>query len=281
MLKGKTAIVTGGTKGIGFAIAKELASNNATVVICSRTKSELSQAVKELSKIKKSYGVICDVSQFNDCKKLIRFAVSKTKRIDILINNAGIYGPAGLLETNDPEDWQRVLAVNVLGTVYCTKLVLPFMKKRKSGKIINLAGAGVGGTRSLPRFSGYYISKAAIAALTENLGAELEPFSIQVNAIAPGGVASDLNMNLLKLDRSVLGKDMHSMLMELRKTGGTPPDLAAKLVAFLCFAKANHITGRLLSAKWDSLEKLGRKRSFTNNSFRLRRIDNNMFLEKK
>ncbi|TSC88104.1 MAG: short-chain alcohol dehydrogenase [Microgenomates group bacterium Gr01-1014_5] len=281
MLKGKTAIITGGSRGIGFAIAKELSSQGANVVICSRNQEELNKAVEKLSvKYNKVFGQVADVSCFNDCEKLVNLALSKTGRIDILVNNAGIYGPVGLLETNDPEAWLNVLSINVLGAVYCSKLVIPHMKKQGAGKIINLAGAGVGGTKPLPRFSGYYTSKAAIASLTENLASELQTENIQVNAIAPGGVASDLNLNLLKLDKSIVGEEMYQTAKTLKEQGGTPPELAAKLVAFLVSKGADHITGRLLSAKWDPIKELQKSDAFTQNLYRLRRIDNRSFFEK-
>lgn len=280
MLKKRTAIVTGGARGIGFALAEGLLIEGADVIICSRTKDQLEQAVEKLSSKGKVFGVVANVAEFADCQKLIKFALLKTERIDILINNAGIYGPAGLLEGNKPEEWREVLAVNILGAVYCSKLVIPYMKKLGAGKIINLAGAGVGGSKPLPRFSGYYVTKSAIAALTENLGAELLAENIQVNAIAPGAVASELNMNLLKIDKSILGDQMYEMLVQLKKDGGTSTDLAVKLVSFLVSEKADHITGRLLSAKWDAIEKLKNPENFTQNMFRLRRVDNDLVFEK-
>lgn len=282
MLKGKTAIVTGGSRGIGFAIAKELADVGVQVIICSRNKEELREALKKLSdKKKKALGMVADVSKFADCQKLIKFAYSRTKRIDILVNNAGIFGPVGFLETNDPKSWEEVLAINVLGAVYCSKLVIPIMKKQKDGKIINLAGAGVGGTKSIPRFSSYYTSKTAVVNFTECLAAELQPFNIQVNAIAPGAVASELTLGLLKMDKSFVGEDMYKTSKKLLEEGGTLPKLAGKLVGFLASKEANHISGRLLSAKWDPIEKLIKPETFTENTYRLRRIDEEFFFEKK
>lgn len=282
MLEGKVAIVTGGSKGIGFAIAKELSGLGVTVIVCSRTKRQVKDAVSALSSNgQKAFGMVADISKFQDCQKLIDFTYSKHKRIDILINNAGIFGPVGLLETNDPEAWKEVLAINILGAVYCSRLVIPHMKKQGAGKIINLAGAGVGGIETLPRFIGYRVSKAAVVELTENLAAELQDENIQVNAIAPGAVASDLTLGLLKLDKSLVGKEMYQISKQLKDQGGTPPELTAKLVAFLASKNADHITGRLLSTKWDSIEDLKDESKFTQNSYRLRRIDNEMFLEKE
>lgn len=281
MLKKRTAVVTGGSRGIGFSIARELSVQGADVVICSRTERELNGAVNKLaSHKKKAFGMVVDISHFEDCQRLIEYAYSINRRIDILVNNAGIFGPVGLIETNDPDSWKEAIAINLLGVVYCSKLVVPYMKKQGAGKIINLAGAGVGGPKPLPRFSAYYISKAAIVSFTENLAAELEGENIQVNAISPGAVSTDLTLGLLKVDKSLVGEEMYQASRELQKQGGTPPELAAKLVAFLVSEEANHITGRLLSAKWDPIEEL-KKEKLDQNLYRLRRIDNRNFFEKK
>lgn len=282
MLKERTAIITGGSRGIGFAIAKELSSQGTNIVICSRTEKQLSDAVDALSGTdKKAFGIVVDVSNFSDCQELIEFAHSQTGRIDILVNNAGVFGPVGLLETNDPNDWKDTLAINVLGAVYCSSLVIPYMKKQGAGKIINLAGAGVGGIKLLPRFSAYYTAKTAVVGFTETLAAELATENIQVNAISPGAVASELTLGLLKLDKAQVGEEMYQTSKQLQERGGTPPELAAELVVFLASKDADHITGRLLSAKWDPIEELQKKDTLTQNLYRLRRIDDRIFFEKK
>lgn len=281
MLKGKVAIVTGGSRGIGFAIAKELTEIGAEVIICSRNQDQLNEAVSKLSTTSKSaFGIVADVSQFADCQKLIDFAYSKKEKINILVNNAGIFGPIGLFETNDPKSWEEVLAINVLGAAYCSKLVIPYMKKQGGGKIINLAGAGVGSPHVHPRFSGYYTSKSAIAGFTETLAEELKEDNIQVNAIAPGAIASELQFALLKMDKSLVGDNMYQTAQELLEQDVIPLKKAAKLAAFLAQGKANHITGRLLSSKWDQIEQLAKVERFTQNQYRLRRIDNKKFFEK-
>lgn len=280
MLKERTAIVTGGARGIGLAIAQELSSQGATVVVCSRTKEQVDSAVEELSKAGRAIGITCDVSNFDDCQKLVGLAISQTGKVDILVNNAGIYGPIGLFETNDPEGWKQVLEINVLGAVFCSKLVIPYMKKQGHGKIVNLAGAGVGGSKVMPRISSYYTSKSAIAGFTETLATELEGENIQVNAIAPGAVASDLNLKLLEMDKDVLGEGLYKMVKQLEIEGGTSPELTARLVVFLVSERANHINGRLLSTKWDSIEELEKSDEFTQNKYRLRRVDNRTILEK-
>lgn len=282
MLEGKTAIVTGGSRGIGFAIAQELVNLRAKVVICSRNKVQLQKALTKLNKKDKvAYGVIADVSKLRDCKKLVRFARNRLKKIHILVNNAGIFGPIGTLETNDPKIWKKALEINLLGAVYCCMLTIPYMKECSGGRIINLAGAGVGGIQPLPRFTLYRTSKAAIVSFTENLAAELENSNIQVNAIAPGAVASELTLGLLKMDKSLVGEDMYKTSKKLQEKGGTSPKLVAKLVAFLVSDTSKHITGRLLSVKWDKIQDLESLKMSDQNLYRLRRIDSRLFIKSK
>lgn len=275
----KNAIITGGARGIGFAIASELISLGINVVICSRTKSDLRKSLLKLRQKGKAFGIICDVSKIRNCKQLVKFAKSKLGSIDILVNNAGVFGPVGNLETNNPKSWREALEINLLGAVYLSILVIPHMKKKGGGKIINLAGAGVGGTKPLPRFSSYYTSKTAMVAFTENLAAELLDENIQVNAISPGGVASNLTLGLLKMDKSQVGEEMFQTSEILKEKGGTPPELAGKLVAYLISDDTNHITGRLISAKWDKVSDL-EKLNGDQNLYRLRRIDNVKFFER-
>jgi len=282
LLLNKTAVITGGSRGIGFAIAQELISEGARIVICSRTKKELEKALSFLNKKNKiAFGTICDVSKFTDCKKLIKFAKNKLKKIDILINNAGIYGPIGPFEKTDPKDWRRTIDINLMGMVYCSNLVIPEMIKQGKGKIINLCGAGVGSSKTMPNFSSYFTSKFAVAGFSEVLADELKEKNIQVNSISPGAVNTYFNEYLIKQGPEKSGREMYEQALKQKKDGGTPPQIAAKLVVYLTSDQANHISGRLLSAKWNPPEKLKRIRNFSQNLFKMRRIDQELFYEKE
>lgn len=279
MLSKKNAVITGGARGIGFAIAQELVSLEAKVVICSRTKPELQKALLDLNqKGKVAYGIVCDVSKLSDCKKLIKFAQNKLKKIHILINNAGIYGPIGPFEKINLKDWQKALQINLMGMVYCSYLVVPLMEKNGGGKIINLCGAGVGG-KSLPQFSSYFTSKFAVAGFSEVLADELKEKNIQVNSISPGAVNTYLNEYLIKQGSQKSGKEMYEQALIQKSTGGTPPQLAAQLVVYLASDNSNHISGRLLSAKWNPPKDL-EKVKLGNNLYKLRRIDQELYYEK-
>lgn len=281
MIQNPKAIITGGTRGIGLAIAKELTSIGASVTVCSRNFQELKSALTVLNKNGHLANGICvDVSKYDQCNKLVKFALKKVGRIDILVNNAGIYGPIGPLEENDLSLWRKTIEVNLMGMVYCSQLVIPVMKKQGKGKIINLCGSGVGSPHSLPRFSAYYTSKTAVAGFTEVIARELEDHNIQVNAVFPGAVNTAMTEYLLKVGPKRAGKTMYENALKQKKTGGTQPKLVAKLTAFLASDNANHLTGRLLSAKWDSVEQLNKEKKLSSSTYRLRRIDNALFYEK-
>lgn len=279
MLTGVNAIVTGGTKGIGFSIAKTLLQNNASVVICSRSDQEVDNAVAKLVANGQIYGLRADISSLSDCRRLIKFALNKVKTINVLINNAGIYGPIGFLETSEIKAWQKTIEINLMGTVNCSSLVIPIMKTQKQGKIINFCGAGVGSQTTMPRFSAYYTSKFAIAGFTQVLSDEVSPFGIQVNAVSPGGINTGLTDYLISQGKDKTGEIEFNKAINQRKTGGTSPELVANLVAFLSSSRSDHLTGRILSAKWDKPSSLIGNKS--PDLYKLRRIDNQLFHESK
>ncbi len=280
-LTGKKAVVTGGARGIGRAITKQLLKDGASVLICSRNKKELEKTCKELDPSGKNlFSFVADVSSYADCSKLFKYAEKLFNRLDILVNNAGIYGPIGLLETNSPEEWTKTIDINLLGTVYCTKLALPQMKDQKRGKIINLAGAGVGGQKPLSRFSAYYTSKAAVAAFTEVIASEVSEDNIQVNCISPGTINTYFVDYLLSQDPQQSGP-MHEQALETKRTGGDSLEPVARLVSFLSSDESRSMTGKILSAKWDKIGVLKKITKKNNNIFTLRRIDEELFSEKK
>lgn len=272
------AIVTGGVRGIGLSIAEELLKNKAKVVVCSRSLEEIDNTVKNLSSLGEIYGIECDVSKFDECKKLLDFTIERLGDVNLLVNNAGVYGPMGYLEEQPINDWKTTIEVNLLGNVYCTQLVLPFLKRNK-GKIINICGAGAG-SKPQVRISAYYTSKMAVAAFTEALADELEDFGVTVNAISPGAVNTKMTDYLIDQGPKKVGKDEYERALAQKKDGGTPPELTAKMVVFLNSKDADGITGRLISAKWDTPSvELGN--NLTKNTFKLRRIDREFYYEKQ
>lgn len=281
VLINKTALITGGARGIGKALAQQFLEDGALVLICSRKKEELEKTCKELDPSgKKLFYFVADVSNYKDCEKLFKHAKNLFKHIDILVNNAGIYGPIGLLEENPFDEWVKTIQINLLGTVYCTKLALPQMKKQRKGKIINLAGAGIGGKKPMSRFSAYYTSKAAVVAFTEVIASEVSEDNIQVNCISPGAINTYFSDYLLVQDPKKVGP-MYEQTLKQKKFGGDSLELGAKLAVFLASDESNNITGKILSAKWDKIDALKKLNKKNKNIYTLRRIDEELFNEKK
>jgi len=279
--KNKVIIVTGGARGIGKIIAKKFVDLGGQVVICSRNQEEITATCNELNKrTEQVKGIVGDVSSLEDCKKLISFAQKEFGRIDILVNNAGVYGPIGLLENNDLAEWAKAIEINLLGTVNCSQAIIPVFKKQKKGKIINMAGAGIGGRRPLSRFSSYYVSKGAVVFFTEVLASELIDSHIQVNCVAPGAVNTFLTDSLLQKGKEDAGEYMYQQALKQKETGGDSPELAAECIAFLASPEADHITGKMISAKWDAQDMLRKTKHLPSNLFTLRRIDDALFYEK-
>lgn len=278
----RVAIITGGARGIGKAIAQKFIAEGIKVMICSRHAQEVKQTLRDLnSKGKLCKGLVIDVSKEAECKKLIRMTLKTFGRIDILVNNAGIYGDIGFLEAGSSAEWEKAFLINVFGMMYCTKSVLPYMKKLGSGKIINLAGAGVGGKKPLPRFSSYYVSKAAVVAFTEVIAAEVAENNIQVNCVSPGAVNTFFTDYLLSQGEVKAGKEMYAQATKQKKSGGDSPTLTADMAAFLASEESNHITGRMISAKWENKNSLLKLKPFSKSLYKLRRVDDFFFYEKK
>ncbi|HTE48976.1 MAG TPA: SDR family oxidoreductase [Candidatus Paceibacterota bacterium] len=282
-LKNKVVVITGGGQGIGRNIATEFAKNQAKVIICARTKKDVYSVKKEIA----AFGGKCesfsvDVSDNKKIDKFINDVLKKYHKIDVLINCAGIYGPIGPLEKNDMAFWNKTLDINVFGTANCIHAVIPSMKKRRKGKIINFCGGGIGSNKIKPNFSAYTTSKSAVVGLTEVMANELRSSGIQINAISPGAVNTRL-LDQVLASKNLVGKEFFRESIEQKKKGGTPPEKAAKLCLFLATSKADFVTGKLLSAVWDNYDNFKeiRKEIIDTSLYTMRRIDNFQFKQIK
>ena len=247
-LENKTALITGASRGIGQALALSLANAGAFVVLISRSEEALIQVARNITdRGGQALPLVADVTQPEE----IRRAVSRTQEarggIDILINAAGIQAPIGLFWENDLMAWEDAVRVNLLGAVRLSHAVLPMMQSRRQGKIINFSGGGATGPR--PNFSAYAVSKAALVRFTETLAVELEPYNIQVNAVAPGAVNTQMLDEVLEAGEKA-GAEYHQA-QERARTGGTPVELVCELVRFLASPASGSLTGKLISAPHD------------------------------
>ena len=170
------------------------------------------------------------------------------------MNNAGVNGAIGRVDECDPAEWRLAFEVNVFGTMNACRAVLPHMRKQRSGKIVNLAGGGVGGPGVAPRVSAYAASKAAVVQLTESLSRELADDGVQVNAIAPGAVVTEMTAAVVAAGPEKAGKELYERTLKQRQSGGEPPELAANLVVWLASEASGALTGKMLSAKWDKVD---------------------------
>lgn len=240
-LKGKTAIVTGGGRGLGEMIAESYAEAGANVVVCSRRL----EACEEVSENLKKMGVgslafKCDVSNPDDINHVVEETLKEFGQIDILVNNSGATWGAPFLEM--PLDkWQRVMDVNATGTFLFSQAVTAHMKERKQGKIINIASvAGLkGGEEGLMDTVGYNASKGAVISFTTDLGVKLAKYNIQVNGIAPGWFPTKMSKGLL---------DQYGDAFKQRNPSrrfGTDTDLKG-LALFLATKASDYVVGQTI-----------------------------------
>ena len=190
-----------------------------------------------------------DVSRQTDVDSLFAAAADAFGRIDVLVNNAGVYGPMGSIETIDWDEWVQAIAINLNGLVYCCRKAVEAFKPHRYGKIINLSGGGA--TNPLPGISAYAASKAAVVRFTETLALEVKEFGIDVNAVAPGALATRLTDQLIAAGPERVGAGLHERMSKLQQEGGTPLSVGASLCAYLASAESDGLTGRLIAAQWD------------------------------
>ena len=239
-LKDKVAIVTGSGRGIGRAIALELAREGAKVVVTSRHTEECDEVCAVIaSDGGESLCVQCDVSKKEDVDRLVKETLEKFGRIDILVNNAGVVRQSPLTETTE-EDWDFVIDINLKGVFLACKAVAPILMKQKSGKIVSIAS--IAGEIGFPNTAAYCASKGGIVNLTRELALEMAPYNVNVNAVAPGVIETSMTEGMLSEEESRKG-----LLMQIPMGRVGKPEEIAKAVAFLTSDDASYITGETLT----------------------------------
>ncbi|MEI9475555.1 MAG: SDR family NAD(P)-dependent oxidoreductase [Deltaproteobacteria bacterium] len=244
-LKDRVAIVTGGARGIGKAIALSFLREGAKTAIIDSDKERLEMLKKETGREKKEVTVIpCDITKSGDVKEMVDQVRKGFGRIDILVNNAGIIR-RGTIETVTEEDWDQVIEVNLKGTFNCCRAVVGLMKRQGYGKIVNISSiAGkMGDITSAP---GYGPSKAGVDALTKTLARQLAPFGINVNAVSPHAIETEMSAQWSAERR----KEIIASIPLGRL--GKPEDVA-EAVLFLVSEEASFITGEILDVNGGAL----------------------------
>ncbi len=236
-LSGKVAIVTGAARGMGQATALTLAREGAAVVV-NDLRRELAEATIKAIEAAGGKGMAspADVSDEAQAEAMVAATVEQFGTVDILVNNAGILRTTMPLETISLEEWNLMMTVNVTGVFLCTKAVLPIMKRQRSGKIVNISSSA---GRSTSTFGGahYTTSKAAVLGLTRHTAREVASYNINVNAIAPGSMDTDM-IREMSTPEYIAEQERKIPMRRLGTTQDT-----ANLVAFLCSEESSYING--------------------------------------
>jgi NAD(P)-dependent dehydrogenase (short-subunit alcohol dehydrogenase family) len=228
-LKDKVAIITGGGRGIGKAIAMHYAREGAKLALCARTSAELDQTVNELRGMKaEAEGWTCDVSLEEPVREFAAAAHEKFGRIDILVNNAGVMTRPAPMTELDVKKWDYTIAVNLRGPFLITRAVLPIMMKQKAGSIINVSS--MIGRGAYANFLAYATSKWGLEGFSQTLAAEARSSNIRVNSVEPGYVAT-----------------------KLTGYSGSKPESVTEVFVFLASDESKSVTGKMLSSSgWKS-----------------------------
>ena len=237
----KIAIVTGGGSGIGAAIAAELATDGATVILFGRNQIKLEKAAMEIG-TERCVAKAVDVSSEEQVKRAIKEVVAKYGSVDLLANMAGIPGPSARLENYSFEDFKKVYSINVFGTFLMMKYCLPIMQKNGSGSIVNACSCS--GMRGYQFEVGYGSSKGAVLQMTKNAAAENGGNGVRINCISPGWVDTDMLSEILS--QYAVSKNSGYTKSELRNGTMTRPSSAeemAKVVCFLLSDDASYVNG--------------------------------------
>jgi NAD(P)-dependent dehydrogenase (short-subunit alcohol dehydrogenase family) len=248
--KGLRVLVTAGAAGIGLAMARTFTSHGARVHICDVDRKSLAAARGELPGVSQT---VADVAKPEDVERLFADAAAALGGLDVLVNNAGIAGPTGLVEELDPEDWRRCIDVDLNGMFYCTRLAMPMIKKAGGGSIINLSS--VAGRLGFARRTPYAAAKWAVVGFTKSIAIEAGPDKVRVNCIQPGSVEGDRIERVIDAKAKALGisnDEMRAKLLEGISLGTfvSAQDIA-NMALFLATDAGKHITGQALSVCGD------------------------------
>jgi 3-oxoacyl-[acyl-carrier protein] reductase len=247
LLSNKVAVITGGARGIGRAIALKFAGEGCSVAIADIREDEAVETLRQISNQKgEGLFVNCNVSINSQVQSMVDQVISRFGKIDILVNNAAISPPENSIVDITEEEWDRVLTVNLKSVFLCCKAVVPHLKEQKKGKIINVSSLGA--ISPAPFMADYAAAKSGVVALTQSLALELAPFNICVNALLPGVTRTELHDAVIPAGMT---KEEHFAKVEkmipLRKVA--QPDDIAGAALFLASDLSNYITGdRILVA---------------------------------
>jgi len=239
-LNGKSALVTGGSRGIGRACCLMLARAGASVAVNFRVESPSAELlVEEIEKMGgEAFALAADVARREDAEMMVDETVSRFGGLDILVNNAGIWKSSAIEEMSDSE-WAEMLGVNLTGPFHCIRAAVPAMKEARAGRIINVSSTA--GQRGEAFHAHYAATKGAVISMTKSLAAELAPHGILVNCVAPGWTVTDLTRD------DLLGARRESILSAIPLGRAATPEEIAGAVLFLASELSTFVTGEILN----------------------------------
>jgi NAD(P)-dependent dehydrogenase (short-subunit alcohol dehydrogenase family) len=238
-------LITAGAGGIGKEIARAYVAAGAKVCICDIDAKGLEAAAREVIGLET---VVCDISKRDDIERMVAASVEALGGLDVLVNNAGISGPTAPVEETDPDQWEAVIAVDVIGTFHVTRLCIPHLKKSGAGSIIIMSS--LGGRFGYPNRSAYCTAKMGLIGFAKTLSRELGPYNVRANAVAPGAVGGDRIERVLKGRADAELKTLEeatadAMSIQSLKRFVDPKDIAA-LVLFLTSDAGKSISGQVV-----------------------------------
>ena len=252
-LANKVTLVTGASQGFGYVIARRFVQEGASVLLCARTADDLEGAAEGVRAAAapgaQVFAERADVSSEADVGRLAEVIKKQFGKLDILVSNAGVYGPKGAVDEVSWSDWSQAISINLLGTVLCCRAFLPLLRQATRGKILLVSGGGA--TKPLPFLSAYAASKAAVVRFGETLAEELRGAGVDVNSIAPGALNTRLLAEVLSAGPEKVGQTFYEASLRQKESGGTPLERGAELCVYLASSESDGITGKLISAVWD------------------------------
>ncbi len=277
LLSHTTCLITGGSRGLGAVLVRRFWTEGASVCVCARDAATLGDLARSLvasssAKNQRCTTIACDLADSGARAMLLHRVRAEMGGVDILVNNAALQGPIGPLWENDPSRWEETVRVNLVVPAVLCAAVIPWMKERGRGKIINLSGGGAANGRS--NFSAYAAAKAGLVRLTETLAQETRGMGIDVNCVAPGAMPTQMLNEIKAAGRDRAGAGEYDAALGAEAQGESVMQRAADLCLLLASAACDGISGRLISAKWDPWEDLPRRRDELTGSdiYTLRRI---------
>jgi 3-oxoacyl-[acyl-carrier protein] reductase len=272
---GKTCLVTGASKGLGYRIARRFWSEGANLVLAVRDPQSVTSLFADMDRLANQFSVSLplDLADLGSVRSLVqRTNESGVDRIDVLVNNAAVLGPIGKAWETSSKDWEAAITVDLTAPAIICNSVVPLMSRSASGKIINLSGGGASGPRS--NFSAYAAAKSGLVRFSETLAEEVRELGICVNCVAPGPLGTDMLAAIEKAGAKIAGEKEYAAAQRARETGDATMNAAVDLVVFLASHHSDGVTGKLISAIWDNWQEFPQHLQEIANSdvYTLRRI---------